>query len=99
MSGLGELYMRITLERMEERYNVEVTTRPPRIAYRETITRAAEGHYRHKKQTGGAGQFGEVFLRVRPKQRGKGFKFVDKVVGGAIPYNLIPAVEKVSPRF
>ncbi|MBT8069717.1 MAG: elongation factor G [Gammaproteobacteria bacterium] len=94
MRGLGELHMRITLERMKERYNVEVKTRPPRIAYRETITRAAEGHYRHKKQTGGAGQFGEVFLRVRPKQRGAGFEFKDKVVGGAIPYNLIPAVEK-----
>jgi elongation factor G len=94
MRGLGELYMRITLERMQEHYNVEVTTRPPRIAYRETITRAAEGHHRHKKQTGGAGQFGEVFLRIRPKQRGAGFKFIDKVVGGAIPYNLIPAVEK-----
>ncbi|MGB5290166.1 MAG: elongation factor G [Lysobacterales bacterium] len=94
MRGLGELYMRITLERMQERYNVEVTTRPPRIAYRETITRAAEGHHRHKKQTGGAGQFGEVFLRIRPKQRGHGFEFIDKVVGGAIPYNLIPAVEK-----
>ena len=94
MRGLGELYMRITLERMQERYNVEVVTRVPRIAYRETITRAAEGHHRHKKQTGGAGQFGEVFLRVQPKPRGEGFEFVDKVVGGAIPYNLIPAVEK-----
>ncbi len=94
MRGLGELYMRITLERIQERYNVEVTTRTPRIAYRETITRAAEGHHRHKKQTGGAGQFGEVFLRVQPKPRGEGFEFVDKVVGGSIPYNLIPAVEK-----
>ncbi len=94
MRGLGELYMRITLERIQERYNVEVVTRTPRIAYRETITRAAEGHHRHKKQTGGAGQFGEVFLRVQPKPRGEGFEFIDKVVGGAIPYNLIPAVEK-----
>jgi len=94
MRGLGELYMRITLERMQERYNVEVVTRVPRIAYRETITRPAEGHHRHKKQTGGAGQFGEVFLRIQPKPRGEGFEFIDKVVGGAIPYNLIPAVEK-----
>ena len=94
MRGLGELHMRVMLQRMSENYHVEVDTRPPRIAYRETVTRAAEGHYRHKKQTGGAGQFGEVFLRIRPLGRGEGFRFQSKVVGGAIPTSLIPAVEK-----
>ena len=92
--GLGELHLRVMMQRMSSRYNLDVDTRPPRIAYRETITRPAEGHYRHKKQTGGAGQFGEVFIRVRPLARGEGFEFVNKVVGGAIPTNLIPAVEK-----
>jgi elongation factor G len=94
LRGLSELHLRITLERMRERYKLEVDTRPPKIAYRETITAPAEGHHRHKKQTGGAGQFGEVFLRVEPREQGAGFEFASEVVGGAIPTSLIPAVEK-----
>ena len=92
--GLGELHLRMLLERLREVYKFEVQTRPPRIAYRETITTKAEGHHRHKKQTGGAGQFGEVFLRVEPLPRGSGFEFVDAVKGGTIPGQFIPAVEK-----
>ena len=92
--GLGELHLRTLLERLTDVHKCEVNTRPPRIAYRETITAPAEGHHRHKKQTGGAGQFGEVFLRIEPLPRGTGFEFVDQVKGGAIPYNFMPAVEK-----
>jgi elongation factor G len=92
--GTGELHLRVLLERMTERYGVHVKTHPPSVPYRETVTRLAEGHCRHKKQTGGAGQFGEVFLRVEALERGAGFEFVDAVVGGAIPGQFIPAVEK-----
>jgi elongation factor G len=94
ISGLGDLHMRYVLDRMANQYHVEVSTKPPRIPYRETITARAEGHHRHKKQTGGAGQFGEVFLKVEPLKRGSGFEFVDQVKGGAIPHQFIPAVEK-----
>ncbi len=92
--GMGDLHLRVMLERMTERHGVHVKTHPPSIPYRETITRKAEGHCRHKKQTGGAGQFGEVYLRIEALARGGGFEFVDEVRGGTIPGQFIPAVEK-----
>ena len=92
--GLGETHLSSILEKMREQFRLDVDTHPPTIAYKETITLPAEGHHRHKKQTGGAGQFGEVFLRIEPMGRGAGFEFVDAVKGGVIPNTFIPAVEK-----
>lgn len=92
--GLGEMHLKTKLERMSSQHKLELTTRPPQIPYRETVTQAAEGHCRHKKQSGGAGQFGEVYLRIEPLERGAGFEFVDQVKGGVIPGVFMLAVEK-----
>ncbi len=92
--GLGDLHLRVMLEKMKNRFNLDVTAAPPRIAYRESITTRAEGHYRHRKQSGGAGQFGEVYLRVEPLEHGRGFEFVNEVTGGAISGPFIVSAEK-----
>ena len=92
--GLGDMHLRAKMLRMQQQYKLELDTSVPQIAYRETIIGKAEGHCRHKKQSGGAGQFGEVMLRVEPLARGAGFEFVDIVKGGAIPGVFMAAVEK-----
>lgn len=92
--GLGEIHLKSKLDKMVSQYKLEVDTRPPLIPYRETITAPAEGHCRHKKQSGGAGQFGEVYLRIEPLERGAGIQLADVVKGGAIPSVFMAAVEK-----
>ncbi|MCM2373371.1 elongation factor G [Aporhodopirellula aestuarii] len=96
MRGLGELHLRVVLEKLKSQYGIELETSPPKIAYKETITASAEAHYRHKKQTGGSGQFGEVYLRVAPlpQDHETGFEFENKTVGGSIPKQFMPAIEK-----
>ncbi|MDP9205655.1 MAG: elongation factor G, partial [Gemmatimonadota bacterium] len=94
MRGLGEMHLKAVLDKMASQYKIDLDTHPPSVPFRETIASKADGHSRHKKQTGGAGQFGEVFLRIEPLPRGKGFEFVNAVKGGTIPHQFIPSVEK-----
>jgi len=92
--GQGEMHLRVALERLQERFGVHVKSQPPVIGYQETIRQQVVQRGRHKKQSGGHGQFGDVMLEVKPMPRGEGFAFVDKVVGGAVPRNYIPAVQE-----
>lgn len=94
ISGAGEVHLEIMIERLKSEFNVEVKTSKPKVPYRETIAIAAEAQGRYKRQTGGHGQYGDVWLRVRPLPRGEGFKFVDQIKGGVVPSRYIPAVEK-----
>lgn len=94
VAGMGELHLEVTRDRLKRKFNVETVLGNPTVAYRETIRATAEGHGRHKKQTGGAGQFGDCKLRVEPLERGSGFEFVDAIVGGVVPRQYIPSVEK-----
>jgi elongation factor G len=94
LCGCGEVHVAVAAERLERKYHVAVQTREPQIAYRETITNGTEAHARYKHQTGGHGQFGEVRLRIEPRERGHGVSFEEKVVGGAVPRQFFPAVEK-----
>jgi elongation factor G len=94
LSGMGQLHVEVVVNRLRKRYKVEVNLKKPKIPYRETIKASAEGHGRHKKQTGGHGQFGDCKIRMKPLPRGSDFQFVDDIFGGSIPKNFIPAVEK-----
>jgi elongation factor G len=91
--GQGEIHLAVALERLRTQYNLVVSAKPPQVPYKETIKRGLQQHARHKRQSGGHGQFADVKVEIRPRRRGEGFAFEDKIVGGAIPRNFIPAVE------
>jgi elongation factor G len=92
--GMGDIHLNVVTSRLKSQFGIEIEMTTPKVAYRETITKKNEGRYRHKKQSGGRGQFGEVYLRLEPLPRGEGFEFVDNIVGGVISGKFIPSVEK-----
>jgi elongation factor G len=94
VQGMGDLQLDILLDRMKRKYHVEVETKTPKVAYKETVKAQAEAQGKHKKQSGGHGQYGDAHLRVKPNNRGEGYKFVDSIVGGVVPKQYIPAVDK-----
>jgi elongation factor G len=94
LRGQGEMHLKVAVDKLSGRYNVAVETAPPRVAYRETIQGGTQQHARYKRQTGGHGQFADIKVEVKPLSRGAGFRFVDKIVGGVVPRNFIPAVEE-----
>ena len=94
ITGMSQLHLEVIRNRLKHRYKLEMVTKTPRVPYRETVTTKGEGHYKHKKQTGGRGQFGEVYLRVEPTERDAGFEFENAIFGGSIPGQYVPAVEK-----
>jgi elongation factor G len=94
VSGIGQLHVEVVVERMKRKYNVDVTLLPPRIPYKETVKGRSEVQGKYKKQTGGRGQYGDVWLKIEPLSRGVGFEFVDDIFGGSVPRNYIPSVEK-----
>src|SRR4030065_551440 len=94
LGGMGETHLDVAADRLSSKFGVEVTLQRPKVPYKETITATTEAEYKHKKQTGGHGQYGHVLLEVDPLPRGTGFEFAERVVGGAVPKQYIPGVEK-----
>jgi elongation factor G len=94
ITGRSKLHVEIILARLKRKFHVEVITHPPKLALKEAIVQGAEGHHKHKKQSGGHGQYGEVYLRLKPTPRGEGFKFTDSISQGRIPQQYVPAIEK-----